>query len=410
MILKTQNSLRGTPLNILLTALVSLSVFSTDIYLPSLPEMIEVFYTTLSDVQFTLSSYMVGFAISMLFCGAISDRYGRRPVVLFGIGLHFVSSLVCLFAPTIEVLIAARFFQALGGCCGTVLGRVIVRDLYPQNKCVKVISYMATGMSLSPALAPMFGGYLQTWFGWKASFITLACVSGTIFLICYFFLSESISSINKEALNPKKLISNYGKVLGNRNFLGYTAAITFAWCGYFSFICGSSFVFIDLLKVSPSTFGMLYGIVVTGYLIGTFVSARFASRFKIKQSVLIGAIFAFTGSTILLGCAIYTECSIITIMVPMVVFLIGIGIIMPNCQVAATAPFPHLIGSAASLFYFIEMMMGAGAGTLVGKSNEISQMPMVLVNFGSSVLLMISFLGLIWIKINSAETKFVETA
>jgi DHA1 family bicyclomycin/chloramphenicol resistance-like MFS transporter len=391
------NSLKGVPLIILLTALVSLSVFSTDIYLPSLPEMVEVFHTTISDVQLTLSSYMVGFALSMLLSGLISDRFGRRPVVLTGIGLHFIASIICLFTSRIEILIAARFFQALGGCCGTVLGRVIVRDLYPKKECIKVLSYMATGMSLSPALAPILGGYLQSWYGWKASFITLACVSGVIFIFSFWFLKESIPAINKGVLSPKKLIANYGKVLGNRHFLGYTAAITFAWCGYFSFICGSSFVFIDLLKVSPSTYGMLYGVVVTGYLIGTFLSNRLAARYQIKQSVLLGVLIGLIGSAFLLCCALFASFSVISMMVPMVIFLIGIGIIMPNCQVAATDPFPNLMGTAASLFYFIEMMTGAVAGTIVGRSNEISQMPMVLVNFSSSLLMFTSFVGLIWL-------------
>lgn len=392
-----KKNLKEMYLIILLTALVSLSVFSTDIYLPSLPEMVEVFHTTLSQVQLTLSTYMVGFALSMLLCGIISDRFGRRPVVLAGIGLHFVASLVCVFSSTIEVLIIARFFQALGGCCGTVLGRVIIRDIYPQHQCVKVLSYMATGMALSPALAPILGGYLQTWFGWRSSFVVLASVSALIFLFSFLFLKETIRSVNKEALNPKKLISNYLRVIKNRHFWGYTAAITFAWCGYFSFICGSSFIFIDFLKVSPNVYGMLYGIIVTGYLLGTFLSGKLASRFQIRQSVLIGAMIGFAGSSLLLGSALLTSCSVFCIMAPMVIFLIGIGIIMPNCQVAATEPFPNLIGTAASLFYFVEMMAGAGAGAIVGSSNEISQMPMVLVNFSSSLLMLISFLGLIWV-------------
>ena len=387
---------KSASLIVLLTALVSLSLFSTDIYLPSLPEMAEVFHTSVAEVQMTLSSYMLGFALSMLLCGAISDRFGRRPVVLIGTATHCLASIVCLLSTSLTLIVTARFFQALGGCCGTVLGRVIVRDLFDKGQCVKILSFMATGMSLSPALAPILGGYLQNWFGWKASFAALSLSSGAIFIIAWFLLHESLPCKNYVALKPKTLFRNYMHVLRSRLFTGYTLTITFAWCGYFSFITASPFVFIQLMGNTPQKYGILYALVVAGYLAGTYIAGKLSSRLPIRQSVYLGAWLALLGGIGMVVLDAWFPLSLPSIMAPMLLFLIGIGIIMPNAQTAATDPFPELVGSAASLLYFIEMMGGAIAGSIVSLLSRGSHLSMVAVTTISSLLLFAAFWTIIW--------------
>lgn len=396
---------KKTTLIILLTAMVSLSTFSTDIYLPSLPEMTSFFNTTYARSQLTLSIYMLGFALSMLLCGPLADRFGRKPVVLGGISLHFFATICCIFAPSIELLIIARFFQAIGGCCGTVLGRVIARDLFNEKECVKVLSYLSTGLALSLTLAPILGGFLQTHFDWHSGFIVLAIVSSIIFISTFFLLNESLDSKKRQSSDFRTLINNFSKILKNRHFLGYTSAITFAWCGYFSFISGSSFIFINLMHITPQNYGMLYALMVIGYIAGTLLASRLANRWNARQAVFIGTVLTLGGGIAMIFQAFIFPLNAFSLMFPMLFYLLGTGLIMPNAQSVVTRPFPEMVGSASSLFYFIEMLFGALAGALVGMFQKNSQVPMVVIIALSSILLFASFYQLIWKKNVFAENK-----
>lgn len=389
----------------LLTILVSLSTFSTDIYLPSLPEMTSFFNTTSWHVQLTLSIYMLGFALSMLLCGPLADRYGRKPVVLCGLGLHFFSTICCILAPSIEILIIARFFQALGGCSGTVLGRVIARDLFDEKECVKVLSYLSAGLAISLTLAPILGGFLQTHFDWRSGFIVLAIVNSIIFTGVFFLLKESLDPKKRQPSDFRMIARNYFSFLKNRHFLGYTLAITFAWCGYFSFISGSSFIFINLMHISPQNYGILYAILVIGYIAGTLLAGRLTHRCDARQAVFIGAALTLGGGMLMLILALIFPLNALSLMFPMLLYLLGTGLIMPNAQAVVTRPFPNLIASASSLFYFIEMLFGAMAGAFVGMFLKNSQVPMVIAIALSSIILFIGFYQLIWKKNVFAENN-----
>ena len=157
-----------------------------------------------------------------------------------------------------------RFFQALGGCSNTVLSRVIARDMFNDKECVKVFSLISGGVSISLALAPILGGFLQTFFNWQAAFLVLG-ISSSLFLIgTYFLIGETLPVESRQSVHIPRLLANYKKIIKDKYFVGYTAAITLSWAGYFSFLSGSSFVFINLMKVSPQKYGILYGIIILG--------------------------------------------------------------------------------------------------------------------------------------------------
>jgi MFS transporter, DHA1 family, multidrug resistance protein len=351
--------------------------------------------TTQPLIQLTLSFYMMGFAISMLTCGSLSDRFGRRPILLGGVFLYFISTFICVFAGNVWILIVARFFQALGGCCGIVIGRTIVRDSFEKKDQVKVFTYIATGMAISPAIAPIIGGVMQSYWGWRSSFVLLLIVSMFVLVLIYYKLEETNKDLNPKATCPINLFKSYKSMLTNSDYMGYTLAITFAWCAYFSFISSSPFIFQDVIGVSPVIYGIIFAFVSLGYVSGTVIARKFASKFHLNTLIFKASLFCLVGSAILFLFAIFNVISIFVILFPVIIIMIGIGIIFPLTQVGMMDIFPKMLGIASGLFFFIEIMTGVLAGYIAGSFKSQSQLPMATVMFLSSVLLVVFFYYLI---------------
>ncbi|WP_161597655.1 multidrug effflux MFS transporter [Fluviispira multicolorata] len=379
----------------ILILVISLPSFSTDSYIPSLPHMIEDLNTTQPLIQLTLSFYMIGFAISMLTCGSLSDRFGRRPILLIGLSLFLISSIACMFAPNVWFLIIARFFQALGGCCGIVLGRTIVRDSFEKKDQVKVLTYMATGMAISPAIAPIIGGVLQTYFGWRSSFLLLIILSAIILVMVYYKVEETNKNLNPKATHFFTLLKNYKEILSNRTYLGYTLTISFAWCAYFSFISSSSFIFQDIIGVSSVIYGVIFALVSFGYICGTIMARKLSVKFHMNYILFFAAIICLLSSLILFIFAIFNFISVGVILFPIIVLMFGIGIIFPLTQVGMMDIFPKMLGIASGLFFFIEIMFGVFAGYISGSFKSENQLPMASVMFVSCLLLILSYYALI---------------
>ena len=273
----------------LLTTLVALGPLSTDLYLPALPTLVEVFRTDAARVQLSLSIFLVGFAVAQLAYGALSDRFGRRPVMLGGLALYFVASIGCAFASSIEMLIGARFLQALGACAGPVLGRAIVRDVWGPVEAVRVLAYVSGSMALAPLLGPTLGGFLTVWFGWQANFALLALFSGLQVLAVWRWLGESNAHPDPAATRPGRMFGNFRILLLDRNYVGYLLAMSFSFSALFAFISGSSFILIGRFGLRPEVFGMCFGLVVAGYLSGSMLSGSLVRRFGGDRLLMIGA-------------------------------------------------------------------------------------------------------------------------
>ena len=229
----------------LLTALVALGPLSTDMYLPALPTLMRAFGAGVAPAQFTLSVFLMGFAFGQLLIGPLSDRFGRRPVLLWGMALYAVASVVCATAGDFQQLTAARLFQALGACCGPVVGRAVVRDVYGRERAARMFAYMAMAMAAAPAVAPMIGGFLTQWPGWRGIFLVLGLVGAGLALALALMLSETNPNLNPEAVRPGRLLANYRLLLGDRRYCGYVLCFAGVFSSLFAFISGSSFVLID---------------------------------------------------------------------------------------------------------------------------------------------------------------------
>jgi DHA1 family bicyclomycin/chloramphenicol resistance-like MFS transporter len=357
---------RSPVVAILLTGLVAFGPLSTDLYLPSLPLLASVFATDAASVQLTLSVFLVGFAVSQLVYGPMSDRFGRRPVILGGVAVFVVASIACTFAQSIEQLIAARLFQALGACCGPVLGRAVVRDVYGRDGAARILAYMAMAVALGPAVGPVIGGMLTTAFGWRANFVLLLAFGAVILAAAALLLDETNAHRDPLALRPGRLAANYATLLRDRVYVGYVLCASFVYSGIFAFISGSSFVLIDGLGLTPELYGLSFGTAVIGYMTGSFAAGRLSVGFGTVRMVSLGTAVLMLGGLSGLAWALAGGPSVAAILVSMFVFLAGAGLTLPNTMAGAIGPFPAMAGLASALLGFIQMTMASVVGIVVG--------------------------------------------
>lgn len=337
---------------ILLTMIVALGPVSTDLYLPSLPAIRAAFTTDQPSVQLTLSLFLVAFALCQLIHGPLSDRFGRRPVLLGGLGLYLLASIGCMLAPTIEWLVAGRFVQAVGACVGPVVGRAVVRDVYGRERAAKVLAYMGGAMALAPAIGPVLGGLVQGWIGWQANFALMALFGVAAVTGTWLLLEETNAWRNPDATRPSRLLANYAALLRDRSYLGYAAMMTATYAGLFAFISGSSFVFIDFHGLSETAFGFCFAAAVLGYMAGTLLSGRLSSRFRLERLATAGAVMTALAGAVQAGLGFAGITSVAAILIPMAAYMAGVGFVLPNAMAGAVGPFPRMAGAAAALAGF----------------------------------------------------------
>lgn len=363
---------------VLLTALVAFGAISTDLYLPSLPSLVRVFETDVATVQLTLSVFLLGFAVSQLVYGPLSDRFGRRPVLLLGIVIFTAASIACALAPTIEALIVGRFFQAVGACCGPVLGRAVVRDVYGREQGARILAYMAMAMAVAPAIGPTIGGYLMTLFGWQSNFWLLAGFGLATWLGVLVLLRETNSQLDPAATRLGQQLRNYSTLFRHRLYLGYVLTVASAYSGLFSFLSGSSYVFMDTLGLSEIAYGLAFGSIVLGYMLGTFLTGRLTLRFGIPRLIGVGGAVCLVSGLALTGVVLGGLLSVPAVIVPVFCYMAGTGLVLPNAWAGAAGPFPTMAGLASALLGFIQMAVAAAVGIAVGLLTDGSGLSMAV--------------------------------
>ena len=378
--MRRPNSLAVT---VLLSALVALGPISTDLYLPSLPGLARGFGVPVSEVQLTLSVFLAGLATAQLIYGPLSDRFGRRPVLVAGLCLYVIATLACMLAPSVPWLVMARFVQATGACVGPVLGRAVVRDVYGREGAARVLSYLSAAMALAPAIGPILGGFLEVSFGWRANFLALAIYGGAGLIATLAILPETNQHADPDAARPRRIVAGYRGFIGHRAYLGYALCCAFSYSGIFAFISGSSFVLVDVVGLAPDAFGFCFAAVVIGYIIGTILAGRLSRRHGIDRLIAVGARIAMLSGALLAGLAIAGAATTglpgtLAIVLPMLVYMIGVGLVLPNSIAGAIGPFPRAAGAASALLGFIQMTLAAFAGIAVARFHDGSSVPMAL--------------------------------
>jgi MFS transporter, DHA1 family, multidrug resistance protein len=245
------------PITLLVTVLVAIGAFSTSIYAPSMPTLVTEFATTTDQVKLTLSVFLVGFALGQLAYGPLSDRYGRRPVLLAGLVVFCAGNLACFAAPDIETMIAGRFLQALGACSGPALGRAVVRDVHGREGTARIFAWIGAAIALSPALGPTLGGHLHVWFGWRMNFALLAALGVLLLAAVWLFLGETNRQRDPGATDGGRLLRNFGVLLRDREFVGWLLCGSLVFAGIYVYIVVAPCLFIDRLSFRPDEFGLL---------------------------------------------------------------------------------------------------------------------------------------------------------
>lgn len=378
----------------LLTALTAFGAISTDLYLPALPAIGRALQADAAAVQITYTALLVGFALAQLVYGSMSDRFGRRPVLLAGLGIYFVSCIVCFFAWHIDILIAGRFLMGLGACSGPVLARAAVRDIFGRERSAKMLSYMGTMMGLIPAVAPLIGGYLTATFGWQANFAFLGLFAAVAILGTLLLLHETNRWRDPHALQGRRMVQAYRTLLGHRAFMAYTMAVTFAFAAFTAYISNVAYVLVDQLDVPVEEFGYYFAIVVAGFMSGTFVGGRLTGRVGIPRITLVGILILLAAAAVGAALSLGGVTTLLSVIGPAAVMLHGIGIIFPNGIAGAIGPFHAMAGTASALLGFLQMGIGAAVATVTASLYDGTTLPMALGILASSAVCLLLFLAL----------------
>ncbi|MFP5461998.1 MAG: Bcr/CflA family efflux MFS transporter [Gammaproteobacteria bacterium] len=366
----------GSGILFLLAALLGLQPLSTDLYLPSLPAIGEHFGAPPMAVQSTLSVFIAAFAAGQLVVGPMSDRFGRRPMVLGGLALYLAASLAGALAPSLSWLVAARFFQALGVCCTVLCGRAIVRDLYEPEAGMRVMARAQGWMTVCTLLGPIAGGVLQSLFGWRAAFFALVAIGAVVTLAAVRSLAESNRHLNPLATRPGPLLSTYAGIARSHEFRAFAVPLTGSYGCLFAFISGSSYVLIGVLGVSPAMYGVAFGFVTLGFLVGTLVARRIQPRIGIRGTAMAGGILLAVGGLAMAGLAAAGIQTVAAVVVPVFFTLMAHGMVGPACQVGGIAAFPRSAGAAAALLGFTMHLGAAAIGWWIGASHDGTTLPL----------------------------------
>lgn len=355
---------RTTPPHIsTLILLAGLSAIVMNMFLPSLPTMSEHFGTSYAVMQLSVPVYLGVSAIIQIFIGPLSDNIGRRPVLLWGIGLFCLATLGCLFAPTIELFLAFRMCQA-AIAVGMVLSRAIIRDLYDQDQAASMIGYVTMGMALVPMVSPMIGGFLDEFVGWKANFwLFLACGLAAFFLV-WRDLGETAGGTGKSLWGQFK---EYPELFTSPRFWGYCLASAFCSGAFFSYLGGGPFVGSVVFGLSPFWVGLLFGAPAVGYLIGNGLTGVFSARFGVNRMVLWGCVANFAGTSTSLLIFLLGYGTAWSFFGFMSLVGLGNGLVIANATAGMLSVRPHLAGTASGLGGAIMVGGGAALSAVAGK-------------------------------------------
>ncbi|RVU36100.1 Bcr/CflA family efflux MFS transporter [Hwanghaeella grinnelliae] len=350
--------LTGKWLIALLTTLVAIGPMTISFYVPSMPAIAESLQAPIGAVQATMTTYLIGFALAQLIYGPLSDRFGRRPVLTVGLLIYLAASVLCAFATSVEQLQGMRMLQGFGACCGPILGRAIVRDLFDGVAMARAFAIIGAAVAVGPAVAPMMGGLVQEAFGWPANFLAVAILGSAVLLLVLVFLGESNTNLNLDAARPRAVLRNYFSLVTNRTFMGYVLVNALIFSGVFAYHVSSAFLFIAELGLRPSQFALIALVTVPAYVSGNFLSNRLRMRgMKGRQLIGIGVTCTLAGAA-LLG-ILADDLSLIRVLGPMMLYFFGFGMVLPQGIAGALQPFPRIAGSASASMGCIQMFSGA---------------------------------------------------
>lgn len=353
-------------LTILLGFLTALGPLATDLYLPSLPAIARHFGATSGEVQLTLSAYLVGYALGLPLYGPLSDRKGRKAVLLFGLALYGLANALSAISPGLWGLIACRFLQGFGAAGPLVVARAVVRDLHHGPRAAQELARMGSIMGIVPAIAPLIGVALETGFGWRANFLGVALLAGFLFLWARRSLPETLGERLPGPLSLGAVLGGFAGLLTDRRFLpfGLLAGATFS--GLFAFISGASFVYQQHFGLTPLGFALAFLVMVIGFMSGSFISQKLAIHHSGRAMLTTGALLQAGGGLLMLAAHLALPASPWALSLAMTIYAAGVGFSLPQSMAGAMMPFPERAGAVSSLLGIFQISVAALIGAAVG--------------------------------------------
>ncbi|MCC5867707.1 MAG: multidrug effflux MFS transporter [Gammaproteobacteria bacterium] len=368
---------------LLLAVIAALGPLSMQIMVPALPTIQQHFGVSVSQAQLAFSVFVFALGPSLLIYGPLSDRFGRRPVLTVAMGIFCIGTLMCLLAPSLSWLVAGRAIQAVGAAAGLVITRALLSDLFGPEGMAAALSWTTMAMVVPPMLAPIIGGALVDTTGWRGIFLVLLLAGG---VVLYFTLRYLPDPPVSEARRRSSWIEKFRIVLTRRSFYPYAIQGMLIIGMFYGFMAGAPYFMVDVLGRPATEYGLYFLLPASGYILGSYISARLAARLGINRLILLGAglavVFAtlpviFTASGLWVPAAFF---------IPMALITIANGIAVPSTQTGAISAVPEATGTASSMVGFLQQAAGAVIIQVVGMLQNDTPWPMVTVVFGSAIL------------------------
>lgn len=352
---------------LILGSLTALSPFSIDMYLPAFAQIAGTLHTTVETVALSLSSYFIGLAGGQLLYGPLLDKYGRKKPLYFGLCVYLLASFGCLSAQSINMLIALRFIQAVGGCAAGVASVAMVRDLFPIEQSAKVFALLMLVLGTSPMIAPTVGGFVTAAFSWRIIFLILAVIAALLFAAVVFALPDKYKPDPTISLKPIPIINGFWEVLKTPQFYTFAIAGAISFAGLFTYVAGAPVVFMKIYHMDAKAFGLMFAGLSIGFIGSSQLNSLMLQRFRSEQIVPVAFVVQFVAGALFLFASYNNWLGIPGIIVMIFIQLSCVGILAPNTSALCIAPFERNAGTASSLLGAIQL--GIGAGATIGMSS-----------------------------------------
>ena len=376
---------------LLLGALVAFGPLAIDLYLPALPAIASGLAATPEAVQLSITVFLAGFGLGMLFYGPISDRYGRRKVMLSGIALFAQASLACMLATDVEQLIAARFVQSLGGGAASVLARAVVRDVYTPTEAIRKLSLMAMVTAIAPLVAPLLGSGLLLWFGWRGTFAAVLLWGLLSFAVVWWYMPETLPAERRGQLPLGAAFAAYFHLLLDPVAIGLLLAGGMSFAAMFAYITASPFYFIELHHFSPTAYGALFAANAIGIFAANYLNSRLAKSRGAAVMAGVGSASGLAGA-LLLWPAIGLNDGLPAVISGLFIVVSMTGLLGANCVGLLMARYPQNAGAAAALFGSCQFGFGMWASAAVSYTHDGSGRPMAWIILATTALSLAGYL------------------
>jgi DHA1 family bicyclomycin/chloramphenicol resistance-like MFS transporter len=362
---------------LVLSLLLGIQPVTTDLYLPALPALTEGFGAGMAQAQLTLSALLLAFGASQLFWGPLSDRYGRRPILLWGLSAYTLAAVGAAFAPSMDLLIVWRTLQGAAMGAAVMCARAIVRDLYSPLEGARAMSRGLTGLGIIACAGPLLGGLLSDLFGWRIALLAPALFGAASLAVIALCMQETAPAADPLALQPARMARNWWTILRNPTFLTFSALSATSYGGLFTFLASSSFVFIKVLGLSKTQYGLAMFSIAFVYVISTFLCRRLLPRFGVRRTVAIAGAITLSGGTLMAALAYSGVTHVLAFVLPFHLFMMAHGVHQPCSQSGAVGPFPQAAGTASAINGFLMMVLAFGMSAWLGSHLDGTVFPMV---------------------------------